>query len=419
MKKINILISLAAASILFTACGGGGGTTPTPTPVQGSDLTFVTSTETVNVMKDQFKSMRVSLGTSLLVLGEYEYDFTITDKSTNITFAQIDAKQGRLLFLAPSGEGETCSITVTATDKSNGTGSVTLNFVTVDGSNVSQSAVIKTGDDADGAYGEPRNFTKESLFSNVSGVNNLIWADKVTNVEDNVIGETYLDAKDHCELTVTGMDDGSWRLPTVSELLDTVNYGKVVNAGTKVYDNFDVEILTSWAEKVNGREFYLHNVSATITENLTNSKFMTRCVKEDVGYIDTTEHLIYVDKNIEDTFDLSTGFQWSPVEMMAVANDVAKNYCEASMRGGHDNWRLPNINELRSVVENGSISSYITSGTQLISGTAYNDGDDSTSLNWGIWLNPDVTASVAQMYTVDLETSEANNFPVTCVRPIN
>jgi len=369
----------------------------------------------MKVVEGKRKSMRLSMGKDLYDVNGPLYTFKITEKPANITEATI-SQNGILVFSVPSGAGETFSLKVTATDKSsNATGSVTLNFQTVAvDSNVTARTIIKTGAN-DGGSGLDRTFAKDANF-NVAGVNGLVWADKSRNVPTDVTGKTYQEAKDYCEVTLSGIDGGNWRLPTINELLDTVNYGKVVNSGTKVYDAFETELLTSWSEKLNNREYYLHNVAATIIENNNQNKFMTRCVQ---GEKETADHLVYIGDIKGDTFDLSTGLQWSPAKMMQVAGDVAKDYCEASTHNGVTGWRLPNINELRSVVENGSVSSFITTGTQLISGTPYNDGNESTSINWGIWLNADVTASVAAMYTIDPNKDNTLDYQVTCVRDIN
>jgi len=46
------------------------------------------------------------------------------------------------------------------------------------------------------------------------------------------------------------------------------------------------------------------------------------------------------------------GFEWSDMSDEALESSDAKDYCEHLNEGGHDDWRLPDIDELRTLVQN-------------------------------------------------------------------
>jgi len=410
MKIRNTMVSLVAVTALFTACGGGGGGTHEEVVDPVENITFISNADTIKVMPGQRKSVKLSVGKDLYDPNGFLYNFKILEKPDDITDARID-NDGILLFIAPNAVGQSFSIKVQAT-RGNDIGKTTLNFVTAD-SVTTMKTIVKTGAN-DGGSGVDRTFAEDGK-GNVKGVKDLVWADKSINVPDDVTGKKYEEAKDYCERTLASIDGGNWRLPTIDELLDTVDYSEEVGKnGSYVYGNaFSRPLLTSWAEMKNGKKYYLHNEMAIILEDNTN-KFMTRCVQ---GAKETSEHLVYIGEFEGDTFDLSTNLQWTPAETMNAS--AAKDYCANLDHNGKTDWRMPSINELRSIVENGSVSSFITKGTQLISATPYNDGNDSSSLNWGIYLNADVTTSVLQMYVKKPDTNEDVEYPITCVRKIN
>ena len=49
--------------------------------------------------------------------------------------------------------------------------------------------------------------------------------------------------------------------------------------------------------------------------------------------------------------DASTGLMWQQAEAGAMNWEAALVYCENLELAGHDDWRLPNLNELLSIVD--------------------------------------------------------------------
>ena len=89
--------------------------------------------------------------------------------------------------------------------------------------------------------------------------------------------------------------------------------------------------------------------------------------------------------------DTETGLMWQQDEAGAMNWESALSYCENLQLAGHDDWRLPNINELQSLVDYSTyhpaidnyafpnaISSFYRSSTT---------GSDSTGDAWGVFFN--------------------------------
>jgi hypothetical protein len=58
------------------------------------------------------------------------------------------------------------------------------------------------------------------------------------------------------------------------------------------------------------------------------------------------------DDSAEIVTDNDTGFQWEDQQTIVSKKwEDAIDYCENLTLGGFDDWRLPNINELRSIVD--------------------------------------------------------------------
>lgn len=85
--------------------------------------------------------------------------------------------------------------------------------------------------------------------------------------------------------------------------------------------------------------------------------------------------------------DTTTGLQWQDNETVNKKWDEAIDYCEALNLDGYDDWRLPNIKELTSLVDDNNVNPSISSVFEhTISGyywssTTYSGGSD---VAWGI-----------------------------------
>lgn len=435
MRKNLLLTSLVTATLLFTACGGGGGSgdggsSSSSSSVSGDAPTF-TSVNNYTVVKGQRKSITLTTGEFIPLDGSI-LEFAITEKS-QVPSAGIDDKTGVIKFTAPDSD-DAFSLTVTATRVSNGAVSdpMTITFTPTDPGSVETLKPVKTGAGADAASsGRERTFTKNDTTEyNVVGPTGLIWVD---HNEDSAYTEetkeSYLDAKDHCE-------GRGYRLPNKDEFLNIIDYSMPPykydgenqveinppmlpqNTNLNGFVNYFNNI---WVQEERGEYIYAsENGGAYYTTDATfeNAGWRVRCVKGDE---ENRYHLIHSDI-LGYTYDEKTKLEWSPASDTAMSTADAITYCEnhesTHTIGGqpayHTGFRLPSINELRSIIEGGTISDYITKGyREFSSSTPYVDENGSTQSGqyWKLTLREDGKTAMG--------APTPANYRVICVRDMD
>jgi len=415
MKINTIMVSLVTASVLFTACGGGGGSGGDSGGDSGGEITSkpvikLKKTE-FNVIANQSKSIAIPLDKVIVNTddGTSLYKYTITDNGG--ASVRLDSTNfGFLKYTNNNSATDTVKLQVSrdglVSDE------VALTFNVVDKSTAQEVKVLKTGQGA-GDAGEDRNFTRNLTTSlNVIDIFNLEWLDNNDASEDQI---TYTAAKYDCE-------NLGFRLATEDELLNLIDYNASSYKTYMTNNIFDKKLLSSWAEDSNGEKILISFTTGMRTDLVDKAQY--RCVKGDK--LDR-EHLIFTDKLIGDTYDLSTKLQWRAVPK----NDGAKTfvdavtYCsalDATHERHHTGWRVPTINELRSIVENnnGVPPSIAGAGYDLLSSTSVID--DGITYNYGLNLNwwknekPVVALFLQQAATINGTSYEAQAAGVTCVR---
>ena len=93
------------------------------------------------------------------------------------------------------------------------------------------------------------------------------------------------------------------------------------------------------------------------------------------------------DNNTKIVTDNSTKLQWQDNESVSKKWTDAIDYCEALTLGGYNDWRLPNLNELRSIVDRSKSNPAIDSTFKNV--VSYNDWSSSTVVGyedhaWGV-----------------------------------
>ncbi len=295
-----------------------------------------------------------------------------TDNETSITYSidggadakrfRIDSQSGELTFyhLIPDFEissdannDKIYEVTVAATD-ANGNKAIQDITITIDDdptdSTYGSKKVFKTGL-SDGGHGDDRNFNKEG---DIVHVLEREWEDTAHVNTD--IG--YYDALAYCaNLELAGKTD--WRLPTRRELFELVNYGN-----TPKIDNI-------FANKTGGyfwtsQELFSYTGAPGDENNQTwtiqfgngidyasnkdeTAGYHVRCVrgftipngdfaKDGLTIVDSTTDIVWENN----TSAIDPTMNW---------ND-AKTRCANLVLEGKDDWRLPNINELHSIIPN-------------------------------------------------------------------
>ena len=163
---------------------------------------------------------------------------------------------------------------------------------------------------------------------------------------------TYAEAINYCnDLVLGGHED--WRLPQINELETLINYGrKTPAASTTVFPS--MKSIWYWSVTENplysSEAYYVNfNLGEVLSASKTNvDGLFVRCVRGDelqVSY-SFTEHTHNGDTIVT---DVRTGLQWTK-ERFSQNWQGALNYCENLNYGGCSDWRLPNIFEMKSLI---------------------------------------------------------------------
>jgi gluconolactonase len=156
-------------------------------------------------------------------------------------------------------------------------------------------------------------------------------------------------------LELGGYDD--WRLPSSHELFDLLDFQKAGRAldadyfpdtGAQYYWSADFlagDAGRAWAVNAGGTiDAYAKND----TSGGAAGRFVARCVRD--GNARTAPSGAFTDNGDGTVDTASTGLVWQKAEAPAKMSwEEALAYCGALSLGGRDDWRLPNIKELRSL----------------------------------------------------------------------
>jgi hypothetical protein len=204
-------------------------------------------------------------------------------------------------------------------------------------------------------YGQDAHYVVNPISYEVKTVDrDEVVIDHVTGLtwqrHDDGIKRTWREASDYCEnLTLGGYSD--WRLPTKKELQSIANYGSF---GPALDTNYFPYSHVS-------NDFYW---SATTRAFLPLSAWKvcfwnsqtTISVESDYNYVKAVrgsalEFGHFRDNRDGTVTDITTGLMWQQTDTNAVTWEEALAYCENLDLAGYHDWRLPNIRELLSLVD--------------------------------------------------------------------
>ncbi len=379
---------LIVVPFLFIACGS---------EKSSDNFTISTLLSEYNVVEGMKKDVKVQSDREGIT-------FKILDKSQAMQTV-INKNSGILVYRAPENINGTEDIKVIGID-ANGKQSdpLTLTFKTVSKDIQPSTKILKTGAD-DGGFGEDRLFVQDLEGDIVDFFGNT-WAENSDTKLSEV--KSYLSASIKCE--VLGLKQGkNFRLPTMNEALNLIDYSKV--SGTGMIDDafLNRTLAFTWVDSKNDKNMVVsfdNALVANIDSFSVGQNYTSRCID---SLKSTNEHIVSTDRYSGYTFDFSTGLKWSPIiERRPIAsdnNETASEYCADKHSG-----RVPNINELRSVIEDSGVSTFITNGaTILISSTPFNDINISArKSNYAMYLREDGTIGFGREY------NELQN-GITCV----
>lgn len=184
--------------------------------------------------------------------------------------------------------------------------------------------------------------------------NENIIVDKNLNLEwqETVPEETYSwkDAVDYCKnLEYGGYDD--WRIPAPKELFANIDNGRCDTETTDSYFKERYVFLTSktYAGDPNQAWYADNSFGGMSFHNFSgNNKIYVRCVRGET--IPEAAFILSTVGGDEIVTDSATGLIWQKGHASGKRWKEALEYCENLDYAGHTDWRLPNINELVSLM---------------------------------------------------------------------
>ncbi len=168
-------------------------------------------------------------------------------------------------------------------------------------------------------------------------------------------GPSYDDIAPYCEETLAEYGGGGWRMPTPAEILTIADHDIFNNleSGKQIkslYFNVDWEGSQSfWTSNEN---FYYDTYTGRIGSTEQSGYNGLLCVKgEKYGEVAASDYTSKNENGQEMIFDSKTNLFWQKTSVNGKTWKEALAYCESLEYAGHDDWRLPNKNELATLVD--------------------------------------------------------------------
>ena len=378
--------------------------------ITASGTGIVSSTKTVNTVEND--TMNITLGGATKVLKGSTTNLSVAlthDPSTNFVVS-ISSGDSSTISISPSSltfnstnystaqnfalilpvNGNQTSVVITAS--ASGVTSQTRSIQVIDGNSptllvsatpgllkTGQISTFLSGDDGSYQKGLTKTFT-------VGGSTGLIWqrCSLGQNYDETCSGNpqqlTWSNANTYCN-SLPSLGGNTWRLPTVNELLNLVDYG--ISSSGVMYINSTAFPNTVWASSYwssstsvqnSGHALYVGFTGGSAYSITKDGNFNVRCVSGS-----SQAQPSFSDNGNGTVTDSSTGLQWQ--KCSAGQGNITGNcstgtassliwasaitYCQNLTINGISGWRLPNINELRSIVD------YTKSSSPLIDSTAF------------------------------------------------
>ena len=171
---------------------------------------------------------------------------------------------------------------------------------------------------------------------------------------------TYEEMKEECSLSYGGIED--WRLPTPKELASLSDLGMLY--GSKIDPVYFEELYSETKMQSEQKSYYDYDLILTslegyfymldygvIAEFGSESGYLMCVSGEKYGEVSAETYSTVTENGKEMILDSSTNLFWQKEPVKKATWREALKYCEDSTYAGHNDWRLPNKNELLSLVD--------------------------------------------------------------------
>ena len=194
----------------------------------------------------------------------------------------------------------------------------------------------------------PMSFTDRGDGTVTDNVTGLTWQQ-----EDDYVTRTWYEAIDYCERLVLA-DHTDWRLPDEYELQGIVDYGRYNPSIDTTYfprtASFWYWSSSTCADDLDDA-WVVYFYFGDAQKNYKHFHRYVRCVRgesHDQNFIDNENGTVT---------DTRTQLTWQQEDDSVTREwEDALSFCENLALAGHTDWRLPDIKELRSIVENTTYS---------------------------------------------------------------
>jgi hypothetical protein len=328
--SISSIASMIGASLTTTTSTATSATTSTSTSTTTSATTSTAyTTGTATVTTTNISARPPVTGTS-----------TVTTTSVSAVYVTIGGGT-----ITSTSTAHTTS-TVTATDVvtvSPPIGPVLVPTMKVPGTG--QTAVYAAGDNGTYSYINPMSYSDNGDGTITDKVTGLMW-----QKQDNATMYTWASAKTYCSgLSLGGQAD--WRLPARLELMMIVDYG--VPSGSLINLTYfpatpPADYWSSTTYAVNTAEaWYFYFGDGRAYSNDKSHANYARCVRGGQQIVPR-----YADNGNGTITDKATTLMWQQKDDGNTRDWMtAVTYCQGLSLGGHSDWRLPNVKELSSTVD--------------------------------------------------------------------
>jgi len=194
----------------------------------------------------------------------------------------------------------------------------------------------------DAQYQGPEPTYQDNGDGTVTDLNTgLLWQQS-----DDGLRRTWADAASYCQdLELGGRID--WRLPTRHELFSIVSDGYAIPTISTIFVSvpdfyWSANVFSTIPDRIWG----VHFATGLLEWTGDNRNWYTRCV---AGNTDNKILIDNQDGTVDDTFNK---LMWQKSDDSNNRNwDQAFLYCEDLILAGYNDWRLPNVRELESIVD--------------------------------------------------------------------